>query len=371
MIILTYITKNFFEELLEKPLDEKKYEHINFLIKNNMVFFVGNKKNYRNIAKTKKKILEIDHRKHNFIKQIFAKASWINIPIDFNNLQTFFKYLNQKDINLDFIYCSDYERKNKIGEIKYLKKSTMNKVISPGRIFKENQKLLNSIDKIIESPYSITYKPLEKFNNVIQKPDFKKWHKDLNKLIFVSDEVLIYDRYIFLNFININYNRVTFNRQSAHFCKTLKFVSNLFIKSFVSKNDFNCKIMCVFPPPTAFGKEKRSHEIIKMDENWNFLKNEITKFINLNPTKTSISIKDWKLWNKVHERYWRFYTGGSLIKILKFNPGFDFIKEMNFDKNKDKEYEFDNVRRLDFYKKEKKFEELLEGNDVMYEEKFA
>ena len=56
MIILTYITKNFFEELLEKPLDEKKYEHINFLIKNNMVFFVGNKKNYRNIAKTKKKI---------------------------------------------------------------------------------------------------------------------------------------------------------------------------------------------------------------------------------------------------------------------------------------------------------------------------
>ena len=54
----------------------------------------------------------------------------------------------------------------------------MNKVISPGRIFKENQKLLNSIDKIIESPYSITYKPLEKFNNVIQKPDFKKWHKD-------------------------------------------------------------------------------------------------------------------------------------------------------------------------------------------------
>ena len=34
MIVLTYITKKFFEELLEKPLDEKKYEHINFLIKN-------------------------------------------------------------------------------------------------------------------------------------------------------------------------------------------------------------------------------------------------------------------------------------------------------------------------------------------------
>ena len=29
--------KKFFEELLEKPLDEK-YEHVNFLIKNNMVF---------------------------------------------------------------------------------------------------------------------------------------------------------------------------------------------------------------------------------------------------------------------------------------------------------------------------------------------
>ena len=371
MIVLSYITKKFFEELLEKPLDEKKYDHLNFLIKNSMVFFVGNKKKYRDIAENKKKILVNDPKKRLFTSHLFAKASWINIPIDFNNLQNFFKYLNQKDIILDFIYCSDLERKNKIGDIKYLKKNTMNKVISPERILKENQKIFSLIDKIIESPHSITYKPREKFNNVTKKSEFKKWHKDIKKLIFVSDEVLIYDRYIFQNFITIDNNKVIFNKQSTPFCKTLDFISNSFIKSFVSKNDFNCKIMCVFPPPTIFKKEKRSHEIIKMDENWNFLKNEITKFINLNPTRTSISIKDWKLWNKVHERYWRFYVGGNLIKILKFNPGFDFIKEMNFDWNKDKEYEFDNVRKLDIYKKEKKFEELLNGHDEMYAEKSA
>ena len=44
---------------------------------------------------------------------------------------------------------------------------------------------------------------------------------------------------------------------------------------------------------------------------------------------------------------------------------------MNFDWNKDKEYEFDNVRKLDIYKKEKKFEELLNGHDEMYAEKSA
>jgi hypothetical protein len=370
MIVLSYITKKFFEELLDKPLDEKKYEHLNDLIKNSMFFFIGNKKRYREILKNKKKILESDNKKFIFIKQLLANASWINVPIDFNNLQSFFKYLNKKNINLDFIYCSDAERKSKIGEIKYLKKSTMNKVISPDRILKENQKILEYINKIIESPHSITYKPREKFDNVAEKSEFKKWHKNLNKLIFVSDEVLIYDRYIFQNFIYIDRNKLLFNRQSSHFCKTLEFLSKSFVKSFVSKNDFNCKIMCVFPPETTL-KKQRSHEIIKMSENWDYLKNEIKKFINLNPTKTSISIKDWKLWNKVHERYWRFYKGGNMIKVLKFNPGFDFIKEMNYDFNKDKEYEFDNVRKLDLFKKEKKFQELLNGKNEMFEQKMA
>ena len=189
-------------------------------------------------------------------------------------------------------------------------------------------------------------------------------------MIFVSDEVLIYDRYIFQNFISINRDRLVFNRQSESFCKTLEFISNSFVKSFVSKNDFNCKIICVFPPASTL-KDNNSHRIIKINENWNYITNEIKKFINLNPTKTSISVKDWKLWNKVHERYWRFYAGGNMIKILKFNPGFDFIKDMNYDRNKDKEYEFDNVRKLDFYKKENKFEELLKGDNEMFEQKLA
>ena len=62
MIVISYITNKFFEELLEKPLDEKKYEHLNILIKNSMFFFVGNKKKYREIAKNKKKFL-LDHKK--------------------------------------------------------------------------------------------------------------------------------------------------------------------------------------------------------------------------------------------------------------------------------------------------------------------
>ena len=56
MIALSYITKKFFEELLEKPLDGKKYEHLSLLIKNHMFFFVGNKNNYRKILENKKNI---------------------------------------------------------------------------------------------------------------------------------------------------------------------------------------------------------------------------------------------------------------------------------------------------------------------------
>ncbi len=368
MIALSYITKKFFEELLEKPLDGKKYEHLNLLIKNHMFFFVGNKNNYRKILENKKKYLSNDHNKFTFIKQLLAKSSWINIPIDFTNINNFFKYLTAKDITLDFIYCSDIERKKKIGDLKYLKKSTMNMVISPKRIYEENQKILSLIDKVIESPHTITYAPREKINKVILKKEFKIWKRNLSKLIFVSDETLIYDRYIFQNFVLIKDQKTLYNRNSAAFCKTLDFVSKLFVKSFVSKNDFNCKIICVFPPPEP---KKDSHKILKDDENWNFLKNEMDRFIKLNPTQTSISIKDRKLWNKVHERYWQFFKGGHLIKVLKFNPGFDFIKELNFDWNKEKEYEFDNVRELDIYKKKRKFDELLEASDLIFREKSA
>ena len=369
MIVLSYLTKKFFEELLEKPLEEKKYTHLNTLIKNTTFFFIGNKNSYREILEKKKNSLRHDHKKVLLIKQLLAKGSWINIPIYFKNLDYFFKYLNKKDINLDFIYCSDLERKNKIGEVKYLKKNTMKMVISSERINNENQKLLNTINKIIENSHTITYKPREKFNKVSSTLEFKKWHKNLKKLIFVSDEVLIYDRYIFKNFINIKNNRAIYNRNSDAFCRTLNFISNSFIKSFVSKNNFDCKLICVLPPEE--NKYSNLHSAITSDDNWEFLKNEITNFINLNPTRTSISIKDWKLWNKVHERYWRFYKGGQVIKVLKFNPGFDFIKEMNFDWNKDKEYEFDNVSMLDFYKKEEKFNQLLESESVLFEEKSA
>lgn len=368
MIVLSYLTKKFFEELIEKPLEEKKYTHLNAIIKNTTFFFVGNKNLYRESLGKKKNFLKNEYKKLQIINQLLAKGSWINLPIDFKNLDHFFKYLNKKDINLDFIYCSDLERKNKIGEVKYLKKNTMKMVISSERIKNENQKLLNSMDKIIENSHTITYKPREKFNKASSTLEFKKWHKNLKKLIFVSDEVLIYDRYIFKNFINVKNDRTIYNRNSDAFCRTLSFVSNSFIKSFVSKNDFDCKLICVLPPDEKYNN---LHNTIKSEDNWEFLKKEMINFIKLNPTKTSITVKDWKLWNKVHERYWRFYKGGQVIKVLKFNPGFDFIKEMNFDWNKDKEYEFDNVNSLDFYKKEEKFNQLLQSKNVLFEEKSA
>ena len=53
MIILSYFTKKFIGEIIEKPFKEKSYEHLNNIIKDKAVFFIGNKDSYRKIFKKK------------------------------------------------------------------------------------------------------------------------------------------------------------------------------------------------------------------------------------------------------------------------------------------------------------------------------
>lgn len=371
MIVLSYITKNFFNELIDAPINEKKTDYLKHIIQDFEFFFIGNKDFYRKAAEAKKEILKHDKKKYNLIKHLLYKSSWINISKDFESISKLFQYLNLKQINLDFIYSSDYERDRKVGELKYLKKNTMNMVISPKRINREKDKLIRKIEQIKENSYSITYKPQESFESVKKKKGFKNWSTNINKLIFVSDKVLIYDRYILINFINIKNNKAIKNRKSEGFINTLSFLSGYFLQSFVSKNNFKCELLSVFPPETVHPLKQGDHKRMNINDNWNFIIKEIKNFLSSNPTYTRINIKDWKLWNKIHERYWRFYLGGKEIKVLKFNPGFDFIKKINYDKFKDKEYEFDNVRRLDVYKKNQKFDELLKSKDLFFQEKTA
>ena len=50
---------------------------------------------------------------------------------------------------------------------------------------------------------------------------------------------------------------------------------------------------------------------------------------------------------------------------------FCFIKELNYDRNKSKVYEFDNVKNLDIYKKQEMFDQLLNSENVLFDEKTA
>ena len=369
MIVLSYFTKKFIEEIIEKPINEKSFQHLNDIIKDKAIFFLGNKENYRKIFKEKKNFLKEDNKKRLLLTQFIQKSTWINIQINLKNVSELFRYLNIKNINLDFIYSSSDEREKKIGEIKYLKKKTLEKVISPKRIEKENKRLFNRIERIQEEPHTITYNPSEEFKSVILKSNFKSWYLNINKLIFVSDEVIIYDRYIAKNFLLIKNGVAKYNRNSEGYFQTLEFISKSFLNTFVSKNQFNCKILCVFPTPDGKSGIPNQNEI--SDQNRKYLNDQIIKFINTNETKTSIKIKDSKLWNNVHERYFRFYMGGTLIKVIKFNPGFDFIKKINHNKTQERVYEFDNVRKLDIHKKEQMFDRLLRGTNFLTEEKTA
>jgi len=369
MIILSYFTKKFIEEILQKPINEKHYDHLNDVIKDKATFFVGNKETYRKIFEEKKNLLKNDHKKFILLKQFISKSTWLNIPFNFKNIDELFKYLNLKNINLDFIYSSSEERDKKIGEIKYLKKNTMEKVISPKRINEESKRLFSKIERIKEESHIITYKPLEKFTSIILKSKFKSWHANINKLIFVSDGLIIYDRYIAKNFLSFKDGKARYNRNSQGYFKTLEFISKSISNAFVSKHQFNCKILCVFPTPDPYAGIPKQKGM--STQNIEFFNDELKKFININKTKTSIKVKDSKSWNNIHERYLRFYMGGSLIKVIKFNPGFDFIKEVNFDKTKEKIYEFDNVRNLDIFKKEEMFEKLLHSTNFTTQEKTA
>lgn len=357
MVIISYFTKNFFEELVKNDIDDKVAEHLLFVSKNKNIFFIGHKKIYEDLIKKNKEKIYNNQRKSNLVISILKNPNWIDLPFDNKNLNNLFLYLNKKKIKLDFIFCSNNERLKKIGEIKELKKKTFNKVIHPKKIIMKNIRLLNLYNKIISSTYQIEYKPLEKLESVKKKKEFEKWSENINKAIFVSDKILIYDRYIAKNLIQDDLPKKPFN--SDDYFLTIQHFSKYIENCFVGKRNFHCHLICVFEKQ-PFKNESKINYGVNKEIKWNFLKSEIESFLdNLKSVNRKIEIKDWMMWNLIHDRYIKFYLGESLIKTIKFDPGFDFIKKSNRDRFKDKNYEFDNVDTQASYKKELKFKQLI------------
>ena len=54
MIVLSYFTKKFIEEIIEKPINEKSFQHLNDIIKDKAIFFWVIKKIIEKYLKKKK-----------------------------------------------------------------------------------------------------------------------------------------------------------------------------------------------------------------------------------------------------------------------------------------------------------------------------
>ena len=364
MIILSTFTKDFFRELIQEETNEKILRHFNDVIKRDNFFFIGNKKLLMEIIKKNKNKIQNNQKKYYLIEKIFKRSGWIDIRLNSDNIQQLFKYLNKKMVQLDFIYSSNKERMKKTGEIKTLKKKTLDIVISPNRIISNESTIIKKYNKKNAVKYKINYDPSEKFERVKNKPEFVSWLREITKIIFVCDKIFIYDRYIASKLKDDKYNSRHF--QSETYFNTLKYISNIIENSFW-KNTFSCEILSILEPD--FGnKSKKTSKIDKLNvEAWEFFIGEVKNYLNcLKKINRKIIIKDWQLWNHIHDRYWRFYYGGNIIKVLKFNPGFNFILEINRDRMRPKKYEFDSVDREVVFRDNSEFQSLVENKSTAY-----
>ena len=370
MIILSYFTKGFFQELIDEDLEEKVLKHFSEIIKNELFFFIGDKDSYKEIIKKNLVKIKNNQKKSYLIEKIFKRAGWLELKKKINDLNSLFNYLNSKNIKLDFIYSSNEERSKKIGQLKNLKKKTFDIVVSSKRILSEENLITKKYKKKETFKYKIYYEPREEFEKVRFKKDFLKWLKEITKIIFVCDKILIYDRYIASKLVledtneNIRkYGNPVLEKhfQSESYFKTLKYFSNIIENSFVGKENYKCEILSILEKAP-----KENDSKIKKSDNkkWSFFKKEVNNFLHcLENIECEINIKGWQLWNNIHERYLRFYLGGNTIKVLKFNPGFNFIMSMNTDRSRPKKYEFDSVDKEIVYRDQKEFLPLIENNE--------
>ena len=79
MIILSYFTKGFFQELIDEDLDEKVLKHFSEIIKNELFFFIGDKDSYKEIIKKNLVKIKNNQKKSYLIEKIFKRAGWLEL----------------------------------------------------------------------------------------------------------------------------------------------------------------------------------------------------------------------------------------------------------------------------------------------------
>ena len=328
MIATIKISNKFIESIiLEDFLNNRKiFEFLYELYKDEYIYLVGDKEHLIKLVNKHKNFLKKSGcvRQAKFIAALRNKVQWVNtnIPIDLNLISN--KEKNQNKLFFNF-----------------------------KQINRLSKKILKQISNIKDEAFRITLKRGQTYETTIRSQDVKKMQNKLLKIIFVVDEIIIYDKYIGTNliFFHHKFKEIRRNNFLNDYGLTLNFLNQKIFK--VSPTKPKCKIYTINKQDKLFfeNPEKNYVTFKKCAEEYiNNAKGINCKlFLKKYRHKEKISEDFWK---EAHDRSLVFKRDDHYIAYLNLDVGLDFIKKISHTLNK---YTFTPGKKINY-------ENLIEGD---------
>ena len=268
-------------------------------------------------------------------KEFFKNSNnhrFIRIFVSFKNKVQWLK--NEIQININLISNSE----------KNINKSYFNFK----QINRINHKIRKQIKDIQDEAFRITLKRDQTYESTIRSIDLKKVKDKFYKMIFISNEILIYDKYIGSNFVFFHkkFNEIRVNNKSDDYGLTLNFL----IKKIFQHSPLNlkCKIYTISKQDRLFFNDIDKNLPIFKECTQKYINNAkgvpCTLFMKKHRHKDKISEDFWK---EAHDRSFVFKRDNEFIAHLNLDVGLDFIRKISPTLNK---YTFTPGKRLHFEK---------------------
>tara|TARA_B100000575_G_C23118806_1_gene647145 strand:- start:959 stop:1993 length:1035 start_codon:yes stop_codon:yes gene_type:complete len=328
MIATIKISNKFIESIiLEDFLNNRKiFEFLYELYKDEYVYLVGDKEHLIKLVKKHKTYLKKSGcvKQAKFIAALRNKVQWINtnIPIDLNLISN-----KEKNQNKFFFNFKQINRLSK--------------------------KILKQISNIKDEAFRITLKRGQTYETTIRSQDVKKMQNKLLKIIFVVDEVIIYDKYIGTNlvFFHPKFKEIRRNNFLNDYGLTLNFLNQKIFKDSPTKP--KCKIYTINKQDKLFFENPEKNYVTFKECAEEYINNakgiNCKLFLKKYRYKEKISEDFWK---EAHDRSLVFKRDDHYIAYLNLDVGLDFIKKISHTLNK---YTFTPGKKINY-------ENLIEGD---------
>lgn len=291
------------------------------LIKDEYVYLIWDKEYFSRLLKKYKDFLN----NSNFNKHIRILTA----------LKNKVQYLNN-DIPIDIYLISNSEKNiNKT----YFNLKQINRI---------SDKIKKQIKNIQDEAFRITLRRYQSYETTIKSIDVKKVQHKFNKMLFISNEILIYDKYIGSNliFLNKKFKEFRPHKNANDYGLTLNFLNKKIFQQ--SPLDLNCKIYTINKQDKSFFDDIEKNLPLFKECTKKYINNGIgtscTLFLKKHRNNDKISEDFWK---EAHDRCFVFRRDHEFIAHLNLDVGLDFIKKISPTVNK---YTFTPGKRLNFEK---------------------